>query len=231
LFFSGNTITTINHSNQVPLSIAQIHPCTTIKMHSFTALFAAATLFTSALSTPLAAGKRWQSFRDYNPGMTNCLQDADVNHLVNGFALLVNSTFDPNLAADILNVDFTDYSDSINFLTGQTPGTPTFSSLQQFDVGQGGQPTVPLEILNIEAATCDTVAFRWMAYPGPLSVKGITIFNAIQANGTSNGWQIKNQFAEFNVAAWTNDLPGGHCQAPPPPPSNQVPTNGRRSLY
>jgi hypothetical protein len=200
-------------------------------MHSFTALFAAATLFTSALSTPLAAGKRWQSFRDYNPGMTNCLQDVDVNHLVNGFALLVNSTFDPNLSADILNVDFTDYSDSINFLTGQTPGAPTFSSLQQFDVGQGGQPTVPLEILNIEAATCDTVAFRWIAYPGPLSVKGITIFNAIQANGTSNGWQIKTQFAEFNVAAWTNDLPGGNCQAPPPPPSNQVPTNGRRSLY
>jgi hypothetical protein len=200
-------------------------------MHSFTALFAAATLFTSALSTPLAAGKRWQSFRDHNPAMTNCLQDADVNHLVDGFALLVNSTFDPNLSADILHVDFIDFSDSINFLTGQAPGTPTFSSLQQFNVGQGGQPPVPLEILNIEAATCDTVAFRWLAYPGPLSVKGITIFNAIQANGTSNGWQIKTQFAEFNVAAWTNDLPGGNCQPPPPPPSNQVPSNGRRSLF
>jgi hypothetical protein len=199
-------------------------------MHFFTALAAAATLFTSALSISPAAGKRWQSFRDYNPNMTNCLQDSDVNHLVTGFALLVNSTFDPNLSADILNVDFTDYSDSINFLTGQKPGTPTFSSLQKFNVGQSSQPTVPFEVLNIEAAACDTVAFRWMAYPGRLSVKGITIFNAIQANGTSNGWQIKTQYAECNIAAWVNDLPGGNCQAPPPPPSNQVPRNGRRSL-
>src|SRR5271155_3750096 len=111
-------------------------------MHSFPALSAAATLFTSALSISLAADKRWQSFRDYNPGMTNCLQDTDVNHLVTGFALLVNSTFDPNLSADILNVDFTDYSDSINILAGQEPGTLTFSSLQQFDVGQSNQPTV-----------------------------------------------------------------------------------------
>jgi len=200
-------------------------------MHAFTVLVAAAALFTSVLSTPAAPERRWRSFRDYNPGMTQCLQDADVNHLVTGFALLVNSTFDPNLAADILNVDFTDYSDSIDFLTGQKPGSATFMSLQQFDVGQGGQPTVPFEVLNIEAATCDTVAFRWMAYPGPLSVKGITIFNAIQANGTSNGWQIRTQYAEFNVAAWVNDLPGGSCTAPPPPPANQTPQNGRRSLY
>ncbi len=183
-------------------------------MYAFTTLLAASALFTSTLARP------WQSYRDFAPPgtATNCMQDADVNHLVTSFALLVNSTFDPALAADVLNVAFTDYSDSINFLTGQQPGSPTFNSLIQFDAGQGGQPTVPFEILNIEAATCDTVAFRWMAYPGPYSVKGITIFNAVQANGTSNGWQIKTQYAEFNVAAWTNDTPGGACVAPPPPP-------------
>jgi len=192
---------------------------------SITTLFTTALLATSTLAKPMAETlkPRWESFRDYNPSMTNCLGDADVNHLVNNFALLVNSTFDPARAADILNVDFTDYSDSINFLTGQAPGVPTFNSLIQFDVGQGGQPTVPLEILAIEAATCNVVAFRWMAYPGQYSVKGITIFHAVQANGTSNGWQIQTQFAEFNVAAWTNDA-GGNCTSPPPPPTNQVPS-------
>jgi hypothetical protein len=200
-------------------------------MHAFSVLVAAAALFTSVLSNPITAERRWHSYRDYNGGMANCLRAEDVDHLVTNFALLVNSTFDPARSADILNVDFTDFSDSINFLTGQAPGSATFTSLQQFNVGQGGQPPVPLEILNVDAVTCDTVAFRWMAYPGPLSVKGITLFNAVQANGSSNGWQIKTQYAEFNVAAWTNDLPGGHCTPPPPPPSDQVPQNSRRSLF
>jgi hypothetical protein len=200
-------------------------------MHAFTVLVAAAALFTSALSNPVAAERRWRSYRDYNNGMANCLRPQDVDHLVTNFALLVNSTFDPARSADILNVDFIDFSDSINFLTGQAPGSATFSSLTQFNIGQGGQPPVPLEVLNVDAVTCDTVAFRWIAYPGAQSVKGITIFNAIQANGTSNGWQIRTQFAEFNVAAWTNDLPGGNCTPPPPPPSDQVPQNHRRSLF
>jgi len=205
-------------------------------MHSiFTTLLAATALIAPALS--VAPARRWQSFRDYNPSLTSCLQDADVDHLVNGFALLVNATFDPTLAADILNVDFNDYSDSINFLTGQTPGNPTFNSLASFDLGQGGQPPVPLEILAIEAVTCTTVAFRWMAYPGQYAVKGITIFYAVQGNGTSNGWQIGTQFAEFNVAAWTNDTPGGNCVAPPPPPPSkrdagaEAPQSGRMTIF
>jgi hypothetical protein len=231
LFLFGNTRYCQSFKPSSHSKPTKIIPETTVKMHAFTAFFTVATLFTSALSTPLAPARRWQSFRDYNHGMSSCLQPANVEHLVTGFALLVNSTFDPALSADILSVDFTDFSDSINFLTGQTPGSPTFTSLSEFNVGQGGQPPVPLEILAVEAVTCDTVAFRWLAYPGPLSVKGITIFNAIKANGTSDGWQIKTQYAEFNVAAWTIDTPGGSCTPPPPPPSDQVPHTARRSIY
>src|SRR2546429_2480610 len=90
LLLFGNT-TTANPSilkNSSPVVLPTIP-----KMHAFAAFFAVATLFASVLSTPLAPERRWRSFRDYNPGMTSCLQDSDVNHLVDGFALLVNSTF------------------------------------------------------------------------------------------------------------------------------------------
>jgi len=186
-------------------------------MHSLISLclLVFTTLLSPALSSPV---RRWESLRDYNPAETSCLGDADVEHLVNGFALLVNSTYSPELAADIISPTFNDFSDSINFLTGQTPGLPTFSSKAQFDAGQGGQPPVPMEIISIDAVSCTSVAFRWIAMPGQYAVKGITIFYASQGAGSSNGWQIQTQFAEFNVAAWVNDLPPGNCTPPPPPP-------------
>ena len=189
-------------------------------MHAITLLAAAAAFFTTVISTPIT--QRWTSFRDALPSATQCLSDSDVTHLTDGFALLVNSTFNPTLAADVLSVDFTDFSDSINFLTGQALGSPTFASLIQFDAGQGGQPTVPFSIQAIEAVTCDTIVMRWLAYPGPIPSRGITIIHATVGNGTANGWQIRTQYAEFNVAAWTNDTPGGSCVAPPPPPPAKI---------
>jgi hypothetical protein len=185
-------------------------------MQVFTTL-AAAALFSSAIyARPLSNSLSIQ------PGTrTNCLTTADADYLVNSFALLISSTFNVALAADILAVNFLDYSDSIDFLAGIPLGEPTFTSLAGFEAGQGGQAPIPFQVLSIDAVTCTNIAFRWLAYPGTgrYEVKGINIAYTEQtgsATNGANGWQIKTNFVEFDVAAWALDI-GGTCTAPPPP--------------
>jgi hypothetical protein len=186
-------------------------------MQLFKALVGATALFsTLAHSRPLSNSLS----TELDTRRSNCLTLADADYLVNGFALLINSTFSDILAADILAVSFTDYSDSINFLAGVPLGDPTFSSLDAFEAGESGQTPVPLQILSIDAVTCSNIAFRWLAYPGSgkYEVKGINIAYTAQtgsATNGANGWQIQVNFVEFNVAAWDLDL-GGSCTPPPP---------------
>jgi len=185
-------------------------------MQVFTTL-AAAVLFSSAIyARPLSNSLSIQ------PGTrTNCLTTADADYLVNSFALLIGSTFNAALAADILAANFLDYSDSINFLAGIPLGEPTFTSLAGFEASQGGQAPVPFQVLSIDTVTCTNIAFRWLAYPGTgkYEVKGINVAYTEQtgsATNGANGWQIQTNFVEFDVAAWALDI-GGTCTAPPPP--------------
>jgi hypothetical protein len=177
-----------------------------------TALF-----FTLAQSRPLSNSLPSQ----LDTRRSECLTQADADYLVNSFALLINSTFNGTLAADILAVNFTDYSGSINFLGGIPLGNATFTSLAAFEAGQSGQAPIPFQILSIDAVTCSNIAFRWLAYPGfgKYEVKGINIAYTGQtgtATNGANGWQIQVNFAEFNVAVWDLDI-GGKCTAPPSP--------------
>ena len=188
-------------------------------MQIFTAVAAATALFSTAThARPLS-----QSVNNQLDTRTtsNCLTTADADFIVNGFALLINSTFNATLAADILAVNFVDYSDSIDFLAGIPLGNATFTSLAAFEAGQSGQAPIPFQILSIDAVTCNNIAFRWLAYPGTgqYEVKGINIAYTAQTGNATNGadgWQIQTNFAEFNVAAWDLDL-GGNCTPPPPP--------------
>src|SRR4051794_2603910 len=182
-------------------------------MQVFT-LAAATALFSSAIyARPLSNFPIQPDIR------TNCLTTADANFLVNSFALLINSTFSTTLAAEILAVNFIDYSDSINFLAGVPLSTAIFTSLASFEAGQSGQAPIPFQVLSIDAVTCTNIAFRWLAYPGTgkYEVKGINIAYTKQtgsAKNGANGWQIQENFVEFNVAAWDLDL-GGTCTPPP----------------
>jgi hypothetical protein len=185
-------------------------------MQVLTTLAAATALFSSAIyARPLSNSLPIQS-----DTRTNCLTTADANYIVNGFALLINSTFSTTLAANILDVNFLDYSDSINFLAGTPLSDATFTSLAGFEAGQSGQAPIPFQVLSIDAVSCTNIAFRWLAYPGTgkYEVKGINIAYTAQtgyaANG-AHGWQIQTNFVEFNVAAWDLDI-GGSCTPPPP---------------
>ncbi|KEF63550.1 uncharacterized protein A1O9_01528 [Exophiala aquamarina CBS 119918] len=139
-----------------------------------------------------------------------CLTSTTASDMVNGFASLLTA-FDVNVANSLLASDFTDTSDSINFLAGIPLGSTTFPSKEAFIAGQGTQPPIGFTVLNIDAVTCDTIAFRWAATLGPQTpIKGINILNVSNLNGTSTGWQIKSVFSEFNSGTWSQQV-GGQC--------------------
>ena len=192
---------------------------------SVTAVFAIAGLAAAApqrpsypAQAPPAAPVPTTNPYGYNPGSTpygrvTCLTDATAKTLVTGFASLLTSYSDA-VADKLLSSDFTDTSDSINALAGYPLGSTTFPSKAAFKAGQGAQPKIGFELLNIDDVTCTGVAFRWSGTPNlgnpSIKVKGINSLVASNLNGTDQGWQIKSMYSEFNSCTWMQAV-GGKC--------------------
>jgi hypothetical protein len=169
-------------------------------------IFAALAL--SAISSAIPSSLRTK-------GQESCLDENAASYLVNSFADLLTNTganFNTALANAILADDFTDTSDSINFLAGIPEGSVTFPSKAAFIAGQGSQPPIGFTVLSIDAVTCNTIAFRWIATVGLMKspVKGIDIFYTSNSEGRYDTFQIESIFSEFNSAAWVLDI-GGTC--------------------
>ena len=144
------------------------------------------------------------------PPFTGCLNPTTASNLVNGFASLLTN-YNVNTANALLASDFTDTSDSINFLAGYPLGSTTFPSKAAFEAGQGSQPAIGFNVLNIDAVTCTVIAFRWEAILGSQPpVKGINILYASNLNHTNAGWQIETVYSEFNSGTWSQEI-GGVC--------------------
>jgi hypothetical protein len=173
-------------------------------------LLAAAALAVAASATPVAEPQPGWWARD------RCLTPAIASGLVEGFGSLI-SAYSNATANSLLAADFTDTSDSIDFLIGAPEGTVTFPSKLAFELGQGSQPPIPFTVINIDAVTCSTVAFRWFVTIGPKIIKGINVFDA-SFSGNKNlgveGWQIETNFSEFNSGLWLEAI-GGTCTPPP----------------
>jgi len=141
------------------------------------------------------------------------LSSPAATNLVNQFASLLTAYNNATAEAYLAN-NFTDTSDSINFLGGYPLGATTFASKAAFESGQGSQPAIGFTVLALDAIACNTVAFRWTANLGSSSlVKGINVMYASNLNGTESGWQIAKMFSEFNSAVWNIDI-GGTCTLP-----------------
>src|SRR3954466_1370565 len=155
--------------------------------------FASTTFFSAIVATPVA----WPPVRDGPDGKPHpghwggppdatapapgefCLTDADAQTIVDGFVNLLENTmenFNLTLANSLLADDFSDYSDSINYLKRTPLGEVSFASKQQFIDGQGTQPPFPsVETLNM-FHTCDSIAWRWQGNYAPLWIRGINMF-------------------------------------------------------
>ena len=145
-------------------------------------------------------------------GTVSCLTADTASYLVNGFGKLLTAYTTADAEA-LLASDFTDTSDSINFLAGYPAGSVTFPSKAAFEAGQGSQPAIGFQVYNIDAVTCNVIAFRWAALLGGSPVKGINIIYASNLNGTDAGWQIETNYSEFNSGLWTQEI-GGTCVPP-----------------
>ncbi|KAI1615592.1 hypothetical protein EDD36DRAFT_463094 [Exophiala viscosa] len=144
-------------------------------------------------------------------GIRPCLTAGSASCLVSGFASLSTAPSVKASANSLLAPSFTDTSDSINFPTGYPLGNTTFPSKTAFEEGQGNEPAIGFKVLNIDAVTCNVIAFRWEAILGSAApLKGIDIFCAANNGGD---WQITSVFSEFNSGTWLEEV-GGSCTAP-----------------
>lgn len=143
------------------------------------------------------------------------MTDAEANRVANNFKTLI-SDYSNATAERVLCTSFSDYSDSVIELinngcpNGPIPlGSPTFTSRETFEAGQGSQPNIPFEILKTWNA-CDAVIIRWRtSTPGFVQpeqpVTGIIVAETVRATGPEP-WLIETVYSEFNSGAWLVDL-------------------------
>jgi hypothetical protein len=157
--------------------------------------------------------------RHYNRS-AQCVTDAEADQIASDYAALIVSYSDA-LADAALAPNFTDYSESVNTLINSCPQgdaakplpllAPTFTSLEQFKIGQGQQPSINFERLNLWHS-CDTVIVRWMTtntapIPEPKPVVGLISMEVIKnTNGTGKPWLIDTVYSEFDAGAWLQNL-------------------------
>ena len=192
-------------------------------MHGLSLFFAAA-LAVIASATPTVKAPTPAKRGGYG----YCLSAAQATVVANNFRATIAEPFSASFVRATFTVNFEDYSDSVSELinggcpTGNaTLGAATFPSRKAFITGQGGQPPILFNILNIWY-NCDTVILRWMTpYPGagPTAlptgsqeeVTGIIVLEVVRnerndSSAAANPWLIETTYSEFNSGAWLYDL-------------------------
>jgi len=148
---------------------------------------------------------------DWQP--VGCLNDTDVQTLVNGYTYLLQSPGGPDFnktALAILSDEFAVYSDSINTLGNRPLGAPAYPSLQVFLATQAQTPPLPVVQTLATFHTCDQISWRWNASgigSNEVPVRGMITFDV---NATTK--QINTVYSEFNTAAFLVDLGNPECK-------------------
>lgn len=135
-----------------------------------------------------------------------CLTSDEVNDVVNTYQQLI-ANYSPSVAQQYIADNFIEYSDSINTLANIPLGSPTFPNKQAFMAAQASNPAIPLEVQDIKAVQCDTIALTWTATFGEAneSVRGITTIVTTKQDGC---WQIQRIDVEFNSLIWLVNIGG-----------------------
>ncbi len=115
--------------------------------------------------------------------------------------------FNYTLANELLADDFTDYSDSINYLKRDPLGEVAFDSKAAFIQGQGTQPPFPSVDTLDWFHTCDEIAWRWQGNYTPKPIRGINMFKI------NNKKQIQTVLVEMNSGAFLYNVGKPECDA------------------
>lgn len=177
---------------------------------SSVALFSLAVIGAAAAPTP----GRWGGHHG------QCLNDDQAQQVADTWAALIQNYSD-ELADATLTEDFTDYSESVNTLINSCPQgdaakpidllAPTFTSRELFKTGQGQQPPINFELLNLWHS-CNTVNLRWKTTntANITDVKPVIGLIALELvknnNGSEYPWLIETVYSEFDAGAWLQNL-------------------------
>lgn len=150
-----------------------------------------------------------------------CLSLAAANQVADNFATLIDGYTNAEAEA-FLTEDYNDYTDSVKELIngGCTSPEPidssvTFAGRDAFIAGQGSQPNITFDVLNVWY-NCDTVFLRWKSpTPQPVApaaavqeqVTGIVVIETSYAGAdAAQPYLINTTYSEFNSGAWLVDL-------------------------
>jgi hypothetical protein len=161
----------------------------------FSTIFAMASAAGSAVAFPL-----WPR--------ADCMTAADGAQVVENYKKLIAAYTEAD-GLKYTTKDFVDVSDSINTFIHQPLGGPTFATQTIFNEAQLQNPPFPLEVLSIDAVTCNVIALQWQATFGEamLSSKGLTILRTAKDQGI---WKISKIDVEFNALTWLLDMGGSY---------------------
>lgn len=183
-------------------------------MPSFTSL---ALFSLAALGAVAAPAERRQALGPES----KCMTDAEADQVATAWGTLIAS-YNDALADAVLTENFTDYSESVNTLINSCPQgdaakpldllAPSFTSREMFKIGQGQQPAINFERLNIWPG-CTSVNIRWMTtntapIPNPKPVVGLIAMEVVknQQAGAEYPWLISTVYSEFDAGAWLQNL-------------------------
>jgi hypothetical protein len=136
---------------------------------------------------------------------SQCMTDAEADQVATAWGTLIAS-YNDALADAVLTENFTDYSESVNTLINSCPQgdaakpldllAASFTSREQFKIGQGQQPAINFNRLNIWPG-CTSVNIRWMTtntapIPNPKPVVGLIAMEVVKNTlaGAEYPWLI-----------------------------------------
>ncbi|EXJ83654.1 hypothetical protein A1O1_07278 [Capronia coronata CBS 617.96] len=177
------------------------------------------------------------------PASSCVVDDAKASQIAGNFAQLLEFTsyagnpaqgipagsgYRQDVSDATLSDNFTDISDSINFMAGFPLGSVTFPSKAAFDYGQGVlQPEVTVTTLNI-FHDCNSITWRYrlLSNPQALPVTGINYMIIDPADG-----KVLKNYAEFDNGAWLQSF-GRQCATSnvsvyPGPPATKRSVDGQ----
>ncbi|KAI6807116.1 hypothetical protein KC332_g11500 [Hortaea werneckii] len=183
-------------------------------MPSFTSFLTVSLLAVGTLAQPAAKREKRHRNNEY------CLSNREAQQVATNYGLLI-SNYSDELANAVLSPDFTDYSESVNTLINSCPQgsaaislpllAPTFSNRTQFEIGQGQQPLINFNQLNIWHS-CDTVIIRWETtntanITDVKPVVGLISMETVKApsNNEYEYW-VDTVYSEFDAGAWLQNL-------------------------
>ncbi|KAF2859724.1 hypothetical protein K470DRAFT_258575 [Piedraia hortae CBS 480.64] len=140
-----------------------------------------------------------------------CMSYREASRVANNFQTLI-ANYSDALADRVLTVDFNDWSDSVTTLidsgcsSPQPLGSVTFDSRDSFKKGQGSQPAIPFQILNLWYACDGPVVIRWRSTQEPEIITGNIVLETKRSGDYGEPWLIKTVYSEFNSGAWLVNL-------------------------